>query len=134
MVLSLRYKVFSIWRVILKKKTKTKLTWLADVPDILRTDVVLVDYSHLLTKRKLEDDDSIEDYVNKDSKKEYMAYGDPNLKLLQKGDIIQLERRGFYICDQPLVKPKSLQLFFIPDGKKLTSTMTDLEWKQLYGH
>jgi len=105
---------------------------LADVPDILRTDVVLVDYSHLLTKKKLEDNDDIADYVNKESKKEYMAYGDPNLKLLQKGDIIQLERRGFYICDQSLVKPKSLQLFFIPDGKKLTSTMTDLEWKQLH--
>jgi len=103
------------------KKTKKKLTWLANVPDLLTTDIMLVDFGHLLTKKKLEEGDDITKFVNPQSKMEYAVYGDPNLRLLKKGEIIQLERRGYYICDQPLIKPKTLQLFFIPDGKRLTS-------------
>lgn len=38
---------------------------------------------------------------------------------LQKGDIIQLERRGYFIVDVPLIKPgkQPMVLFEVPDGK-----------------
>lgn len=49
--------------------------------------------------------------------------GDPELKNLKKGDIIQLQRRGFFKVDvayEPLslnsCKEKAIILFSIPDG------------------
>ena len=47
---------------------------------------------------------------------------------LNKGDVIQLERRGFYICDRPYLGPsKPPVLFMIPDGKtKAMSTLSGM--------
>lgn len=49
--------------------------------------------------------------------------GDPELKKLKKGDIIQLQRRGFFKVDvayEPLslhtCKERAIVLFYIPDG------------------
>ena len=32
--------------------------------------------------------------------------GDPAMASLKKGDIIQLQRRGYFICDQPYEPPR----------------------------
>ena len=32
---------------------------------------------------------------------EHMLIGEPELARLRKGDVIQLQRRGYYICDSP---------------------------------
>ena len=55
-----------------------------------------------------------------------MGTGDPALRNLKKGEVIQLERRGFYICDRPyLSEDKPAVLFMIPDGRvKAMSTLS----------
>ena len=66
---------------------------------------------------QLEESDTFEDFVNRDSWRETVAIGDPNMRCLQAGDTIQLERKGFYKVDQAATKPgAALLLLNIPDG------------------
>ena len=100
------------------RKTKLKLTWLADTNDVV--PLRLEHYGYLITKKKLEDEDTFEEFVNKNSIRIYDAIGDLNMKELNKGDIIQLERKGYYIVDIPhdASKPtEPIVLFDIPDGR-----------------
>ncbi|XP_053721197.1 bifunctional glutamate/proline--tRNA ligase isoform X1 [Synchiropus splendidus] len=104
------------------KKT-TKITWLAETNSAPLLPTVCVNYLPLISKAVIGKDDDFKDYINKNSKLEEKMLGDPCLKTLKKGDIIQLQRRGFYICDQPYqsLSPNSCQespcvLIYIPDG------------------
>ncbi|XP_030642053.1 bifunctional glutamate/proline--tRNA ligase isoform X1 [Chanos chanos] len=104
------------------KKT-TKITWLTDTQRAPITPTICVTYQHLISKPVLGKDDDFKDYINKNSKVEEKMMGDPCLKDLKKGDIIQLQRRGFYVCDQPYepVSPNSCKespcvLLYVPDG------------------
>ncbi|CAG8499776.1 2024_t:CDS:10 [Diversispora eburnea] len=95
------------------KKTKKKITWLADIPEV--TKVVLVDYDYLITKRKLEENDELQDYVTEKSEFLTDALADSNVRELKKGNIIQFERKGYYIMDNDIDKiPRFIS---IPDGK-----------------
>eukprot|EP01102_Stenamoeba_stenopodia_P010983 TRINITY_DN3353_c0_g1_i2.p1 TRINITY_DN3353_c0_g1~~TRINITY_DN3353_c0_g1_i2.p1 ORF type:complete len:803 (-),score=264.40 TRINITY_DN3353_c0_g1_i2:99-2477(-) len=96
------------------KTTKKKLTWLADVPELV--PVTLEKYGYLITKEKLEKDDSLEAATNPNIVVKTNAIGDPNLKTLQKGQKLQLERRGYYIVDKAFSEGE-LVLIEIPDGK-----------------
>ncbi|KAM6433802.1 bifunctional glutamate/proline--tRNA ligase isoform 2-T2 [Rhynochetos jubatus] len=104
------------------KKT-TKITWLAETPCAPLIPTVCVNYEHLITKPVLGKDEDFKQYINQNSKQEELMLGDPCLRELKKGDIIQLQRRGFFICDQPYepVSPYSCKdapciLIYIPDG------------------
>jgi len=77
----------------------------------------LVEYAHLIDKQKIEESDEIDKLVNRDSRHAYTAIAEGCVRMLQKGDIIQFERRGFYIVDKVGLANQQLTLFFIPDGK-----------------
>lgn len=93
------------------KGTK-KVTWLARVGDLVPLKICI--YSDILTKDRLDENDNFDEFINRDSEEIRYLKGDINLRLLKKGDTIQLERRGYYICDS--VKPP-LTLIEIPDGR-----------------
>ncbi|KAK5874481.1 hypothetical protein PBY51_019421 [Eleginops maclovinus] len=104
------------------KKT-TKITWLAETNSAPLLPAICINYQPLISKAVITKEDDFKDYINKNSKLEEKMLGDPCLKTLKKGDVLQLQRRGFYICDQPYepVSPNSCKespcvLFYIPDG------------------
>jgi len=100
------------------KKTKKKITWLADTPDLV--DIELVDLDFLLSKDKIEEDDDLLAIFTEKSILPYTALGEAALRTVRKGETIQVERRGFYVCDVPYVRPGDpMRFYFVPDGKNM---------------
>lgn len=95
------------------KKTKFKFTW---VPESERSVVLtLNEYDHLLTKAKPDPDETLDDIIAPVSRYTQEALGEEALSVLKKGDIVQLERRGYYIVDNDTGDKKVL--IYIPDGR-----------------
>jgi len=78
-----------------------------------------MEYDFLLTKKKLEEGDQLKDFVNKHTVAQTTLIGEPGLRNLQHGQVIQLERRAMFRVDQVHVSnDRPLTLIMIPDGKK----------------
>ncbi|GAA5989864.1 hypothetical protein JCM10908_002354 [Rhodotorula pacifica] len=100
------------------KKTKKKVTWIAAPSEV--TPVTLLDYDYLITKKKLEEDDKVEELINPKTEFRTPAIADHNVRSLAAGTIIQFERKGFHIVDKAFDASKPDQpaeLILIPDGK-----------------
>lgn len=97
------------------KKTK-KLTWITNDPNSV-FEVTLVELDHIITKKKVEDEESVKDIVNVNSRIAYTAIAEGNMKVLKHGQIIQLERRGYFYVDKA-EEGSQFVLNFIPDGKQ----------------
>lgn len=97
-------------------KGTTKVTWICNDPHTTMR-VKMVEFDHLITAPKIEEDTKIEDIVNKTSKIEYFTTAEGSLRSLQRGDIFQFERRGFYFVDQVQLHGKDMVVHFVPDGK-----------------
>ena len=99
------------------KSTKLKLTWLANWNELV--PVIMKDFDYLITKRKPEETDEFKDIVNKTTEIVTVARGDGNLRAYNKGEIIQIERKGYFIVDRVYVnEAHPMILLNIPDGKK----------------
>jgi glutamyl-tRNA synthetase len=79
--------------------------------------VELVDFDYLLTKDKLEEDDNWEDFLTEQTEFRSAAFCDGNLAACKTGDIIQLERKGYFRVDALYKDGKAAVLFNIPIGK-----------------
>ncbi|KAF8911025.1 glutamate-tRNA ligase [Gymnopilus junonius] len=98
------------------RKTKKKITWLAQpTSGHLLPSVTLVDFDYLITKKKLEENDNVANFVAPVTEFKEFAFADSNVLELKKGDIIQFERKGYYIYDNEVNGGR--EFFKIPDGR-----------------
>lgn len=57
-------------------------------------------------------------FINDCTMERHPAIGEPALRTLKRSQIVQIERRGFYICNAPYIRPADpVELIFVPDGK-----------------
>jgi len=106
------------------KSTEKKLTWLSRIPAPPHSGplvtVKLLDYDYLITKKKIEEEDDVSEFITPVSEFCVDALGDWNLESVKRGDILQLERKGYYIVDR--VEGKEVDLICVPDGKVGTTS------------
>jgi glutamyl-tRNA synthetase len=74
-------------------------------------------FGPLLTKSSLAETECASAFFNRHSITTVDAFGDPALRLLQVGDIIQLERHGFYCVDRPYVSHLVPMVLFMVPGE-----------------
>jgi len=104
-------------------KNTLKITWLAQHNNAPFIPTVCSFFDNIIDKADLSSEDDFKDHICKNTKHDSEMMGDPGLASLKKGDIIQLQRRGYFICDEPYVpasrhsgRESSCILFHIPDG------------------
>ncbi|CAG9789086.1 unnamed protein product [Diatraea saccharalis] len=104
------------------KKT-LKLTWLADTAHTPPVKTYCVYFDHIISKPLLGKDEDFKRYIGHQTRWEVSMLGEPELSKVKQGDIIQLQRRGFFRVDVSAAPPSAhtacarpLVLFHVPDG------------------
>ncbi|EFN67176.1 Bifunctional aminoacyl-tRNA synthetase [Camponotus floridanus] len=123
-------------------KNTLKLTWIAaplDKDGVTQEDTIqsnpvecyAVYFNHIMNVPVLGKDDDFKNFVAKDTRKEVKMWGEVEMKNVKKGEIIQLQRKGFFICDVPYapissysLRQQPVILFHIPDGHMTTPSVT----------
>lgn len=98
------------------KKTSKKVTWLAEsTTENPLVPVTLIEYDYLITKKKLEEDDELDKVINRKSEYRVKALASAEVQTLKKWDIIQFERKGFYICQGTKDAEGRMEFGYIPE-------------------
>ena len=115
------------------KKTK-KITWITNDPNSV-FEFTMVELDHIITKKKVEDNESVKDIVNLNSRVAYPAIAEGSMRQLQHGQIIQLERRGYFRVDKLALGNEKMTLNFVPDGKQsnMSKIKSKLDQKEVAG-
>ncbi|XP_043249227.1 bifunctional glutamate/proline--tRNA ligase [Colletes gigas] len=118
-------------------KNTLKITWLAMPSDKTDSDINTVKpiscyavyFDHIINKPVLGKNDVFTDFVAKNTRTEVQMLGEMELKCVKEGEIIQLQRKGFFRCDVPYApaspfssREQPLILFHIPDGHSVNTT------------
>ncbi|KAK4691587.1 hypothetical protein P7C71_g5437, partial [Lecanoromycetidae sp. Uapishka_2] len=100
------------------KTTKQKVTWLSTKGQEL-IPVELVDFDYLITKDIIEKEDDVDSCLNEHTEFRSEAFADCNVADLQRDDVIQFERKGYFRVDQSFQHGRPAVLFNIPTGKAI---------------
>lgn len=101
------------------RKTKKKVTWLAAAEEENKLALAqLWAFDYLLSKDTLSKGDRLENYLNQSSATLVEAICDASLTKLKLGDIIQLERKGFFRVDKTAGDDGRTVLFKIPSPSR----------------
>ncbi|XP_039757717.1 bifunctional glutamate/proline--tRNA ligase isoform X3 [Pararge aegeria] len=105
------------------KKT-IKLTWLAETPQSPTVETYCVYFDHIISKPLLGKDEDFKQYIGHQTRWEVPMLGESALSKVKVGDIIELQRRGFFRVDVAAGPPSPhtsratpLILFHVPDGR-----------------
>ncbi|PHJ23474.1 glutamate-trna ligase [Cystoisospora suis] len=120
------------------RKTKKKLHWLANFKGLPSSptkaaEVIIREYDHLITADKIDQEESDwEKFINPVTQYDTLALGDPLLMKVKEGDLLQLERRGYFRVDEAGDK---IVLIKIPDGrsKAMSAVSTKVDAAKLSG-
>lgn len=67
---------------------------------------------------KLDEGDDFQKALNPLTELRFAVLGEAQMRTMQAGDIIQIERKGYYRCDRTYLGPgRPAVLFCIPDGR-----------------
>jgi glutamyl-tRNA synthetase len=105
------------------KATSAKLTWLALAPEHKQVECTLVEVDHIITVAKLEEEQKVETVVNPNTWLETKATGEAALRATKRGQILQIQRRGFFVCDREWSAAEPLLLIYVPDGNQKASSV-----------